>query len=58
MAFFFVVIRISSCQKDTVVNHLKTQVQIKNQNLLLKKKEESKEIKQKKQNKTKFSSKP
>ena len=39
-------------------NHLKIQVLVKNQNLLLKKKEESKEIKQKKQNKTKFSSKP
>jgi len=40
MAFFFGNIKIIRCQKDTVGNHLKTQVLIKNLNLPLKKKED------------------
>jgi len=40
MAFFFGNIKIIQCQKDTVGNLLKTQVLIKNLNLLLKKKED------------------
>ena len=38
------------CQKDTVENHLKIQVLIKNLNLHSKRKEELKEKRQKKQN--------
>jgi len=40
MAFFFGNIKIKQCQKDTVGNHLKTQVLIKNLNLPSKKKED------------------
>ena len=57
MAFFFENIKIIRCQKDIVGNHLKTQVLIKNLNLLLKKKEDLKEKRQKKQNNDKFCSK-
>jgi hypothetical protein len=40
MAFFFGNNKIKQCQKDTVENRSKTQVLIKNLNLLLKKKED------------------
>ena len=50
MAFFFITIKILLCLKDIAANLLKIQVQIKNLNLILKKKEGLKEKKQKKQN--------
>ena len=57
MAFFFKTNKIDICQNDTVGSLSKILVWIKNQNLALKKKEELKEKKQKKQNKNLFSSK-
>ncbi len=40
MAFFFRNIKIIQCQKDTAGNRSRTLVLIKNQNLVLKKKED------------------
>ena len=54
MAFFFEFSKINICQNDIVENPLRTQALIKNQNLVSKKKEESKEKSRKKQIKTTF----
>ena len=52
MAFFLC--EVQTCQKDIVVNHLKTQVLKKNLNLALKKKENLKKISKKRQINPKF----